>query len=727
MRKLLPLLLSAAFLFSAANGLAQDPLPKGMTEEEKSIYQEYLETRPEPRNTQPPANPPRTPGEYEEVQGVIITWAGYSAELREIVRHARPSAKVYIITSNIGQVQTYLTNGGVPLENIEFVQAPFNSVWVRDYGPQSIYLEEEDELAFVDWDYNRPRPEDNQIPQFMAGYLNVPIFQLAHQSSLLTATGGNFMADGHGTGFSSKLILSENPGFTEGQIDQVMYDFKGIDRYIKMDELPYDNISHLDMHMKLLDEETLLVGEFPEGVSDGPYIEANLDYLLSNYNTCYDRPYQVVRIPMAPSTSGNYPPNAYYRTYTNSVILNDVVLVPIYGSYLDSDAIEIYEEAMPGYNIVGIDMNGVISASGAIHCVTREIAAEDPIFIAHAPIRETHHRSEGFEIAAHIRNHSGIDQAEVFWSLDPDQGFNSLSMTLQEDTFYAHIPAQLCETEIFYYLSATNNNNKTITKPLVAPGGYYSFTVDGDATHFYAEPTSVEVGETVTFTLDYCQEPDEVSWDFGQDSEPATAEGIGPHEVIYNQAGAKTITMNYDGETLVKEDYILVNDSDTFLLAIRTEGNGTTQPEPGDYSYEAGEEVQLIAYEDEGWEFVEWVVNEQESHYSSTLHLEMEENTLATAVFQEIGTSIPLVEKPFRFNIFPNPTDGLLNISLSPSAKPVEIMVSDLHGQVMFRDIFPVSGVEIQKTLNLNHLSSGVYVIRLSDGWQVKTGKVVVR
>jgi len=245
--------------------------------------------------------------------------------------------------------------------------------------------------------------------------------------------------------------------------------------------------------------------------------------------------------------------------------------------------------------------------------------------------------------------------------------------------------------------------------------------------HFYAEPTSVEVGETVTFTLDYCQEPDEVSWDFGQDSEPATAEGIGPHEVIYNQAGAKTITMNYDGETLVKEDYILVNDSDTFLLAIRTEGNGTTQPEPGDYSYEAGEEVQLTAYEDEGWEFVEWVVNEQESHYSSTLHLEMEENTLATAVFQEIGTSIPLVEKPFRFNIFPNPTDGLLNISLSPSAKPVEIMVSDLHGQVMFRDIFPVSGVEIQKTLNLNHLSSGVYVIRLSDGWQVKTGKVVVR
>lgn len=38
----------------------------------------------------------------------------------------------------------------------------------------------------------------------------------------------------------------------------------GIDRYIKMDELPYDGIHHIDMHMKLLDEETLLVGEYPQ-------------------------------------------------------------------------------------------------------------------------------------------------------------------------------------------------------------------------------------------------------------------------------------------------------------------------------------------------------------------------------------------------------------------------------------------------------------------------------
>ena len=37
----------------------------------------------------------------------------------------------------------------------------------------------------------------------------------------------------------------------------------GINRYITMPTLPYDGIHHIDMHMKLLDEETLLVGEYP--------------------------------------------------------------------------------------------------------------------------------------------------------------------------------------------------------------------------------------------------------------------------------------------------------------------------------------------------------------------------------------------------------------------------------------------------------------------------------
>jgi hypothetical protein len=108
-----------------------------------------------------------------------------------------------------------------------------------------------------------------------------------------------------GTAFSSKLIIDENKssgGFgvnhTEAEIDTIVKKFLGVNRYIKMDKLPYDGIHHIDMHMKLLDEETLIVGEYPAGISDGPQIEANLQYVLANFKTAFGTDYRVVRVPM---------------------------------------------------------------------------------------------------------------------------------------------------------------------------------------------------------------------------------------------------------------------------------------------------------------------------------------------------------------------------------------------------------------------------------------------
>ena len=125
------------------------------------------------------------------------------------------------------------------------------------------------------------------------------------------------MSDGAGTAFSSELVVEENGPSgqfnqtvrTPAEVDSMMKWFMGIsERYVRMSTLPYDGIHHIDMHMKLLDEETLLVGEFPVGVSDGPQLEQNLQFIASNYNSTYGTPYELVRIPMPPSTGGAYPP-----------------------------------------------------------------------------------------------------------------------------------------------------------------------------------------------------------------------------------------------------------------------------------------------------------------------------------------------------------------------------------------------------------------------------------
>src|SRR5690606_21273019 len=113
------------------------------------------------------------------------------------------------------------------------------------------------------------------------------------------------------------------PNHTETQLDDLFHQWMGIDTYVKMTVLPYDDIHHIDMHIKIIDDETLLVGEYPDGIADGPQIEANLQYVLDNFTTKFGTPYKVIRIPQPPSTGGLYPHNgSSYRTYANQTFVN---------------------------------------------------------------------------------------------------------------------------------------------------------------------------------------------------------------------------------------------------------------------------------------------------------------------------------------------------------------------------------------------------------------------
>ncbi|MCE1190184.1 MAG: agmatine deiminase family protein [Ignavibacteria bacterium] len=469
-------------LVCSLNVFAQD-LPHQMTEIEKQMMKTYHSPKSILGFTTPPASPVRTMAEWEELEGVMIAWTSYTSILRQIVKFAQTECTVYIVCSDSASVKSYLQSGGVPLTNLKFIVASFNSVWCRDYGPWSVYTNNCDSLFIIDWIYNRPRPNDDLVPSVFANMQGLPLYQTTTAPYNLIHTGGNFMADGNGTGFSSKLIIDENPTQTSASIDTIMKKFMGINRYIKLETLPYDQIHHIDMHIKLLDEETLLVGQYPTGVADGPQIEANLQYILSNFKTCYGRDYKVVRVLMPPDAQGRYPSNSGdYRTYTNSSIINKTVIVPTYEAKYDTTALRIYREAMPGYNVVGIDCNQSITALGAIHCITKEVGVREPIVISHAPIRTVAGITNPFQVKSYIDSRSGINSATLWWSIDTIHGYNQVPMyPVGADTFISQIPVQSVGIKVFYYISATSNSGRTIVKPLPAPRGAWSFIVDTQA------------------------------------------------------------------------------------------------------------------------------------------------------------------------------------------------------------------------------------------------------
>ncbi len=301
------------------------------------------------------------------------------------------------------------------------------------------------------------------------------------------------MVDGLGTAFASELIIEENiagnpygvSAKTETQIDGIVNDYLGIDRYIKMGTLPYDGIHHIDMHMKLLDEETLLLGEYPDGVSDGPQINANIEYVLSNYNSVWGTPYHIVRIPMPSSANGGWPSTgSSYRTFTNAVFVNKTIILPTYREQVDTTALRIWGEAMPGYNIVGIDCDNntsnIISQSGAIHCITHSVGVEDPMLITHQSLSDTDNDQDPYVVTAYLAHRSGIASAKLYWRLSGSTTYNEVVMTnIGNGNWQASIPAQSIGYTVQYYVQGESVSGKVQVRPITAPSGYWDFNVVG--------------------------------------------------------------------------------------------------------------------------------------------------------------------------------------------------------------------------------------------------------
>ena len=487
------ILLQSSFYFSQII-LPNRSTKKELSEEAVANYKNNFNKRSSSVITTQPIGNLRTMAEWEEVQAICITWTGYKSILAKIVEEVQSECEVIILCNNVNSAQNELTNYGVSLTNVNFIATNYNSIWMRDYGGNTVYKDYVDSLILVDWIYNRNRPFDNNSPGVIGNIKGIPVYEMSQPGTDLVHTGGNFMADGFGTGFSSELVDDENSSSgnfnltnkTPAEIDQLMDDWMGIDTYIKMTVLPFDDIHHIDMHMKLLNEETLLVGEFPLNVSDGPQIEMNIQYIQDNYTSVFGTPYKIVRIPMVPSSSGGYPNGSWsgpsYRTYANNLIVNKKVLVPTYRTQYDTTGLRILREAMPGYEVIGIDCDNsganIIGSGGAIHCITKAIGASDPLLISHQELGNTTDNINPHYVEALIMHASGISAATLHYKSSIDSTFLTLNMTnVSSNQWAADIPAQTLGSTIEYYISAVSNSGKSQVRPLTAPSGHFQFSI----------------------------------------------------------------------------------------------------------------------------------------------------------------------------------------------------------------------------------------------------------
>ena len=414
--------------------------------------------------TDPPLGDIRQTAEFEQMEGVLVVYP-LGIPVSAVAELSEDTIVYTVVTAGSQNACTNtFQNNGVNMANVEFINAGTNTYWVRDYGPW--FIARDNQIEIVDFPYNRPRPLDDEIPVIVANYLGIDYYGLDVETA-----GGNYMCDGNFIGASTDLVYDENPNLTPAQIDEYYLNYLGIETYhVTLDPLG-DYIKHIDCWGKFLDVDKVLIGQVP--VTDYRY--ADFEFVANYFaeqTSAWGNNYQVYRV----YTPGGNPATPY----TNSLILNKKVFVPITGSQWDDEAIAAYEAVMPGYEIVPVFYNGWYNTD-ALHCRARGVADRNMLYVEHFPFLGDQEYQTEYLIEADIIPYSGLpvyeDSLFVYYKTEGED-YTPIQMAHVAGYQYsAAIPGQPEGTEISYYIHVADEAGKSVDHPIIGAFEPHVFTI----------------------------------------------------------------------------------------------------------------------------------------------------------------------------------------------------------------------------------------------------------
>ena len=183
--------------------------------------------------------------------------------------------------------------------------------------------------------------------------------------------GGNYMVDTRGNLFMTKVTFKWNQDKTEDQVKFLLKEYFNVKNIHVLDyagypNSPTDGTGHIDMFCKLLNDDTVLISTS----TIEPY-KSNAQKAIKYFEsiqTPNSKNYTIL-------TVNGFELNNVWYTFTNSLIVNGVVLMPSYTEFAMEGkvAVEQYKKGIKDVIVVGINSDASIVSGGSIHCVTQTI------------------------------------------------------------------------------------------------------------------------------------------------------------------------------------------------------------------------------------------------------------------------------------------------------------------------------------------------------------------
>ncbi|HPW62572.1 MAG TPA: agmatine deiminase family protein [Cyclobacteriaceae bacterium] len=480
---------------------------KSTDQKEPNLENRYLEI-----------NKVRTAAEWEPALGTMIVWP-LGIPYKLVVELAK-EGKLFILVENENtkaEAQRWLTQWGVDSQQVEFIYAPqgIDAWWVRDWGPSAVFYQD-DVMKLADGKYIYSTPisglacddslrflytnakhqieltdTDDQASQKFAEALHYKMVALPFVN-----TGGNVLTDGAGTAFSTCVLLNENryDGTDEQEFIKHNAELLGLNNYHVISNFEEMGIQHIDCFMKILDPERILVARPPADHVLYPIYENIVANELEKLVTPYGRPYNILRLDTYRYQGEDL------AAYTNAIIINKSVFVPLFNIPGDSMALKQWREAMPGYEVKGFTYslagepvldpkvkqhykNYGWDEGDALHCRTRAVWDDKMLYLSMRSIDSREGTTDGYPAYITINDYSRVglveNEQKIFWRIKGQSTWNEVLLKEEMHThFTGSIPHAPKGETIEYYVSASSKSGRTETVPRTAPNGFYFFTAE---------------------------------------------------------------------------------------------------------------------------------------------------------------------------------------------------------------------------------------------------------
>ena len=333
---------------------------------------------------------PVFPAEWYPHEGVMVTWphrdSDWAPMLEEVTRCYVDISKEILRREKL----LALVPPGLDIapfftdeerKNLITVVIASNDTWTRDHGPIILFhdgIPLVTDFGFNGWGLKFAADRDNRITRqlFEKGVFDPSATYCNRLNFILE--GGSLESDGEGTLLTTSACLlapNRNQPLTQQEIEAALREMLGADRVLWLNHghlAGDDTDSHVDTLARFCATDTIAYVKCDDD-TDEHYEALNaMEQELISFVKADGEPYRLVSLPMADAVydedDGRLP-----ATYANFLILNDVVLVPFYGTKKDEIARRQLQQAFPDREVVGVDCAPLIRQHGSLHCITMQL------------------------------------------------------------------------------------------------------------------------------------------------------------------------------------------------------------------------------------------------------------------------------------------------------------------------------------------------------------------